>query len=185
MSFTIRNFGLDREYDDACFSKLILPEESCQKIINWKNNPSRMFVFCGNPGVGKTYLCACFLKQCIENKTYVRYMRETKFYALLRDGITQYNSYEYELNKIAECDFLILDDLGVGLTQDNRDQGNRQWREEVIHDLLDRRHQNQRCTLITSNLYSMEIKSTYGPRIHSRIMDKRNTIMELNFSYPC
>ena len=51
----------ETRYIGATLAKLVVGGQSeLLKIANFMKEPKNFLVFCGNPGIGKTYLCASF-----------------------------------------------------------------------------------------------------------------------------
>ena len=167
------DFGFGSKYADAHLSQVELPAEPIQKISDWLKKPSNFLVFCGNPGVGKTYLCAAICKEFSNDGRYIYYTSEKQFFQRLRGIIQKDWDYEYEIRKICEYPFIILDDLGSSQMTD--------WQKEVLFSLVDLRSKNDYPTLITSNLWMEDIRKEFHPRFASRLNDARNTVIELNW----
>ena len=129
-------------------------------------------IFLGNAGSGKTYFCAALMNALKEEKKHYFFIREKEFfdgliYAMQNDG----ESADYEMQKVSEMPFLVIDD--VGASKDS------EFRQESIFDLIDRRWVSRLPTVITSNLFLKDFNSRYHPRLTSRLTDCRNTIIEL------
>lgn len=171
MKFEDYNFGA--KFTDAHLSKVVLPNDAGEKINGWFKNPKNFLVFCGNPGLGKTYLCACYVKECLEKNYPIRYFNENSLLQHLRQAIKDDLDYEYELKRLCDCPYFILDDLGSARQTD--------WSKDAIFSFVDIRHSSGLPTLITSNISIDEMNSFYGQRFASRIKDKGNTILEINW----
>lgn len=168
------NLGFGRRFNDAHLSKFILPNEQCEIINSWFKKPKNFFIFCGNPGLGKTYLCACFAKEIIEKNIPIRYFNEKSLLEHLRKSIKDDVDYEYELKRLCDCPFIILDDLGSA-------RQDKEWGKEIIFSFVDLRYASGLPTLITSNIWVDSMSEFYGPRFASRIRDKENIILEINW----
>ncbi len=168
-----KDLGFGYRYDDAHLSKIQLPEDITSKIAVWYKNPHNMFIFCGNPGVGKTYLCAAVAKQRCEENKFVYYITEREFFNNLRKVIQQDWDYEYEIKKIAQYPFVILDDIGSSQMTD--------WQKEVLFSFLDYRSKYGYPTIFTSNLFIKNMLEIFSERFVSRIKDKNNIVIELNW----
>lgn len=167
------DYGFGTKYQDAHLSQVNLPVETTEKILSWITKNSGNLIFCGNPGCGKTYLCAALLKRWLDEKKLVRYFTERNFFNKIRDAIQKNWDYEVEVKMYAEAPYFILDDIGSGQLTD--------WQKEITFSFLDHRINNALPTIITSNLWLEELKSNYGERFFSRLMDRENCVIELNW----
>src|ERR1700674_3231027 len=102
-----------KDYWDASLSKLILPEDTVQIILNWVKNPHDFLIFCGNPGVGKTYFCAAIVKDLLIAKLNFRYFSEISFLSHLRSEIEKDHDFQREIDRICDTPFFIMDDIGA------------------------------------------------------------------------
>jgi len=65
----------------------------------------------------------------------------------------------------------MLDDVGS--------TGIREWRQEVLFDLIDARYNTTLPTIVTSNFTEADFKELYHPRICDRLFATENTIIEI------
>lgn len=177
MKFEDYNFG--REYDNAHLSRVQLPEENTDMIMNWKDRDSGVFLFSGNPGVGKTYLAAALTRGWIESGEYPRYMHEKTLFSHLRQAMAQNHDYDAEIRRLCDAKYFILDDLGSSRSGDVNHASMTDWQKEVLLSFLDIRSASMKPTLITTNFGMKEINEVLGPRFVSRLRGKNNRIMEL------
>ncbi len=136
--------------------------------------PTNFLVYCGNPGLGKTYLCSCLIEWVM--KRYGndwRYWKEYNLLEKLRSSMdNQKGDYLQILKYMIDCEFLMIDDVGgTGKLTD--------WREEILTAIVDSRYDSMKPTVITSNFCQNEFLEKYHARIHSRIFAKENTIIEI------
>lgn len=84
-----------------------------------------------------------------------------------------YNRGDYleSLKWLIDDQLLILDDVGS--------TGVREWREEVLFDLIDSRYNSMLPTVITSNFTKADFKKLYHPRVCDRLFASENTIIEI------
>ena len=129
----------------------------------------------GSPGCGKTYFCAALINALTEQKKHFMFLREKDFFGGLRSAMSQEGtSPEFELEKLGDMPYLILDDVG---TSQNTD-----YQQESLFDLIDRRWSSRLPTVITSNFFLSDFKEKYHERLYSRLRDVRNTIIELRIA---
>ena len=177
MNFEDYKFG--KEYENAHLSKLDLPPENIEMILNWKVRDSGVFLFSGNPGVGKTYLAAALTKAWIEKGQSPRYLHEKTLFSNLRQGMNQNVDYDSEIRRLCDAEYFILDDLGSSRSGDTSHASMTDWQKEVLLSFLDIRSASMKPTLITTNLGMKEINDVLGPRFVSRLRGRNNRIMEL------
>lgn len=163
-------------YKDAHLSKLHLPDDTMEKLNDWIKKDKDMLIFMGNPGVGKTYFCAAYIHKLQEEKKNFRHFFEYDFFRQMRETISKGWDYESEINRVCETKYLIIDDIGTARGEQLSD-----FQKEALHTLIDIRYNLQLPTLITSNLFMLEIKEKISEKVASRLNSKENTIIELNW----
>lgn len=119
-------------------------------------------VFCGQPGVGKTFLSNCIAGKLLsEGHTVVYLGAHTLFEQLSRRTFDRDEESTRDYSDIEQCDLLIIDDLGTELTN--------KFTINSLFQIVDTRIQMQRATIISTNLSPIQIFDTYHERIFSRI----------------
>lgn len=130
-------------------------------LINNKDTNSLLFY--GNPGVGKTFLLNCIAKKLLQNGISVVYFTAVGFFEFIRNNqINPQNidiSYE---NKIITSDVLMIDDLATENVTD--------FSRTTLFYVLNERINNNKPTVISTNLNPLDIKGLYSERISSRII---------------
>ena len=137
------------------------------------NDKKNFLVFCGNPGLGKTYLCAALTEWAFESFNSFRYWKESDLLKRVRSSIEDYKGDYLEILKLLiDDDLVFIDDVGsTGLND---------WRKEIFFDAIDERYNSMKPTVITTNFSSQDIKNNFHPRVYSRIFAKENVIIEIN-----
>lgn len=156
-------------YQKAHLASTDLPEKYAKIVFDWYMGGKNTLFYSGNAGIGKTYLCYALYQKILEDKMNVRFYKERDFFNALRSIIQAGHDYEYEVNRLCDVHWFIIDDLGASQTTD--------WQKEVLFSMLDNRYSSQKPTLITSNLGDREILNTYGKRFWSRLYSNRNVIL--------
>lgn len=76
---------------------------------------------------------------------------------------------ERELQTLARCPLLLLDDLGAAKTSE--------WTEELTYRLINHRYEHMLPTLITTNLPIPELRSALGDRVASRLAEMTERVI--------
>jgi len=133
-------------------------------VNNFDKTDSNLF-FIGNPGLGKTFLCNSIAKDLLDKGKSVIYNTVPDLIDSMRKYKFDFDNEEANLpylNDIYNCDLLIIDDLGTELTT--------QFSNQVIYNILNKRIQNGKKMVISTNLSLQDFQSIYSERIVSRII---------------
>lgn len=173
----ITNFNFPERFRNAHLSRLELPDDVINKINGWVKNPKNFLIFLGNAGIGKTYTCYAIANYLMEKKKYFRLLNERDFFGHIRE-IFQRPGWDStsEIRRICETEYFMLNDLGSGRPDEITD-----WQKEQIFNLIDERYESMLPTIITSNHFIADLKNIYHERVISRLTDKENTLIELNW----
>lgn len=118
----------------------------------------------GGVGVGKSYLAAAALRECLANGESVCFINAIKLNKLFLDFHLAPMENKLEITKkVTGCAALVIDDLGVEQIYNNVTL-------PYFYELIIERFGKK--TLITTNLSPRDIESRYGQRIFSRLFDK-------------
>jgi DNA replication protein DnaC len=123
------------------------------------------FVFCGKPGSGKTHL-ACAIGNAVMRNHGASVLFVTVFDVIQRVKATYSDKDQSErtvMRSFAEADLLILDEVGVQFGTD--------YEKVIITDLINRRYNDMRPTLILSNLDEVELGQYLGERVMDRMFE--------------
>lgn len=119
----------------------------------------------GDKGTGKTHLTACMANDLMQKRKQVLFTNFAEIAKMIKD--TFGNNTESEavyIDRIANVDFLFIDDLGTERVQ--AANGADLWLQEKIFDVLNKRYNNRLPTIFTSNHSLQELITERG------IMDK-------------
>jgi DNA replication protein DnaC len=142
------------------------------KISKYLDNKLNFLVYCGSPGIGKTYFCSALTSWVKKNFDTYRYWKEGDLLKRVRSEMdTSKGDYLESVKWLIDDQCLILDDVGS--------TGVNEWREEVLFQILDARYNSMLPTIITSNFSHSEFKKLYQPRVVDRIYATENTIIEI------
>ncbi len=134
----------------------------------------------GDKGTGKTHIVACIVNELLKKRYRVLF---TNFFEITKDIKATYNRIstinESDLiNEIVEVDFLIIDDIG---TESLKKNGEDTWIQEKIYDVLNKRYNERKPTIFTSNNSLKELANERGMLDKSvdRIMEMSTMILKI------
>ncbi len=138
----------------------------CDKFIENFDYPNENnLLFCGNSGLGKTFLSSCIANEMIKKGKTVLYQTSP----VMLDNIIDYKfgkSNNNIVSTINSVDLLIIDDLGTE-TKNN-------LKITELFNIINSRLLNQNNTItktiISTNLSLQELYNNYDERILSRII---------------
>ncbi len=126
---------------------------------------SRVLLFAGSAGLGKTYTARCIMRRVIEHgyssAYYTAYRLFSLFHAHRIGG-------DVDIDPVFSVPLLVVDDLGT-------EPMTRNVTVEYFFDLLNERIAQGLHTIFVTTLAFHELKSVYGDSIHSRLMDSRHS----------
>lgn len=119
----------------------------------------------GIPGSGKTHIAVAILHAVMERGFSGSYANFTDLLSRLRDS---YNAGAREvegelLRQVDDVDLLVLDDVGAESTSD--------WVRDRLYLIINRRYENARATIVTTNCDEAELEARIGPRTASRLYE--------------
>ncbi|MBQ8983179.1 MAG: ATP-binding protein [Lachnospiraceae bacterium] len=123
-------------------------------------------LFQGTTGVGKTFLTNCTAKELLDRGYTVLYSSAGSLFDQIADVVMNRDQIEGSrifYQALADCDVLIIDDLGTEFTNG--------FTNAHLYDLINNRLLNRKATIISTNLSLQQITEHYSERISSRIYD--------------
>lgn len=138
----------------------------CDKFIeNFDDSNENNLLFCGNSGLGKTFLSSCIANELIQKGKTVLYQTAP----IMLDNIIDYKFGKTSndiVKTINNVDLLIIDDLGT--------ESKNNLKITELFNIINSRllNQNNRITktIISTNLSLQELYDAYEERILSRII---------------
>jgi len=152
----LRTARLDRTPD--------LPAALAGAVRQWARRPDGFLVLSGAVGAGKSYLAASVLREVIWDDRWGVWTAEGDFLAGVR---REYGNVVTDMS-LAECRFLVYDDLLTGFFDD--------LRTAAVEELIRRRYDAGRPTLITTNASIDTIESRLGARVASVLAEGRRVL---------
>ncbi len=147
---------------------LRIREAALTAIDSFSETAGMNFLFYGATGTGKTFLCSCIAREILNRGYTVLYLSAYDFCMLLNDyrfrkrGAEETDSASRRVELIDTCDLLILDDLGT-------EASNSASVADILH-CIHKRIQEQRSTILSTNLGMQQIQKVYSDRMLSRLM---------------
>ena len=120
----------------------------CQEADTALENGHGVYIY-GNSGSGKTHLTACICNELISQYRQCLFTNFFEISKLIRSTWGRTNTdAESVIKRIGEIDFLFIDDLGTEALQKN---GEDNWLQEQIFDIINKRYNNLKPTIFSSN----------------------------------
>ena len=170
---TFANFNIDLFEEDIFPNTNVSPKQNMEFILNtakdfvknFDNPNQKNLFFCGNTGLGKTYLSSCIANELLSQGKTVLYQTAPTLldmivdYKLKKDG--KVSSFYQE---VFDVDLLIIDDLGVEYLNNLNSV-------ELFNIVNNRLISNKNTkTIISTNLDLPRFRDRYDDRIVSRII---------------
>ena len=134
----------------------------CHKYASGFGAGSGNLLFIGGTGLGKTFLSACIAGTVADKGVSVVYETAAHLFTKLeKNRFSPDEESQAAVDKLTNCDLLILDDLGTELP------GN--FVTAALYSLLNDRLLAGKSMVISTNLNVEEIARRYSPQIASRL----------------
>lgn len=168
VNFDNTELGSNKMFDDAY--------KRCKNYCNVSSKVLEsgygIYIY-GDKGCGKTHLTACMVNELIKQGRPVMFTNFFEISQIIRNTFNKTNESEIDMiEKISNIDFLFIDDLGTEKVSNN---GEDNWLQGKIFEILNKRYNNKKPTIFTSNYSLQELISNRG------IMDKTvDRILEMS-----
>ena len=124
-------------------------------------NYNPLFIY-GPSGLGKTHLSAAIAREVSEKGHSVVYDTAGHIFAQFeQQKFTREEEADDHVERVLNCDLLILDDLGSEMTTS--------FVQSALYQIVNTRQMERRSTIISTNLTPGELARRYTPQIASRI----------------
>lgn len=133
----------------------------------------------GDSGTGKTHLTACMVNELVKQHRPVLFTNFFEISQIIRGTFKSSKISEIDMvEKIANIDFLFLDDLGTEKVTKN---GEDNWLQEKIFEILNKRYNNKKPTIFTSNYSLEELINNRGvmEKTVDRILEMSSVILKI------
>lgn len=134
-------------------------------VEHFDSEPDSLF-FYGGAGLGKTFLSTSIARELLTRGKSVVYQSAAALFSLYMDytfGRVDASSAKPQLDSLASCDLLIIDDLGTEAISS--------YSTAYLFEILNERILHGKKMVISTNLNVSEIASIYSERIHSRLLE--------------
>jgi chromosomal replication initiation ATPase DnaA len=158
------------------------PPTVVQQLTAWLESPGDGLLITGPAGTGKAHLAAAILRWRVEHGKWATFRRLAEFYQALRESYRLNTSEADVLRPYIEGKFVVLDDLGGGALSD--------FERRAVLEVLDRRLNQRKLTVVTTNWSLAEIAERVDDRVASRLasftcielagLDRRLTLGRVN-----
>lgn len=138
----------------------------------WCDDSSKysIILLSGKTGVGKTYLTECMSNELIKNSNIVYFVSAFSVNQSLLKYHTTFDTTKAEyLSSLLEPEYLFIDDLGTEPILKN-------VTVEGLYNIIATRLEQNKKTIISTNLDLGEIEQRYGERIFSRLINKKTSL---------
>lgn len=151
----------------------------CEISAEALQNGYGMYIY-GPSGTGKTHLTACICNELLNNFQQCLFTNFFEISKMIRSTFGRYNTdAETVINRICEIDFLFIDDLGTEVLQRN---GEDNWLQEQVFDIINKRYNNKKPTIFSSNYSLGELITERGmmQKTVDRIMEMSTVIIKVD-----
>ncbi len=151
-----QNKSARRQMEDTVY-------ETCVDFAHQFGRRTRNLLLFGAPGLGKTHLSAAIAREVSGRGYSVVY--DTAAHVFERFETQKFGREDLEalsdVERILNCDLLILDDLGTEMTT--------AFVQSALYQIVNTRLMEKRSTIINTNLSPDRLAQRYTPQIASRI----------------
>ena len=174
VAFKNTETGVNKSFDEA-FARC---RKYCEAAGEVLENGYGIYIF-GDKGTGKTRLTACMANDLIGQGRPVMFTNFFEISEIIRKTYSKQSESESAvISKLANIDFLFIDDLGTEkVTQGGEDN----WLQGKIFEILNKRYNNKKPTIFTSNHSPRELVEERGmmDKTVDRIVEMSSAILKI------
>lgn len=161
----------EKRFDNFQTAYYTEPEKMAQKVAVCRQvaakisdgQPCDNLLFCGDVGRGKTHLSLAVANEVLDNGRSVIYRRMNDLLEEIRRS--KYDSHDEDfLNRVYNCDLLVIDDFGADSATD--------FAKTQMRILIEERNLNDKAWIISTNLDINLISELYSARLADRLIEK-------------
>jgi len=158
--FRRRRFESYIPYDVQQEEVLAVCRKFAECFEEWRKEEIHSLLIAGQTDRGKSHLAQSIANVLVKGGYTLIYENWARVLSRFRRAFKEGNA-EDEKVPLLECDALVLDDVGVGSTDE--------WVSANLYEILEFRLEWERPTVITTNLTLEELGNSYGERVASRL----------------
>lgn len=138
-------------------------------IENYDSENPQSLLIIGNYGTGKSHLAVATTKEFMKNGRTAIFIQVNKLLTKIKGtwGRKSEISEDDLLTLLATVDLLVIDDFGAELTE--KDTNEQTWKKTIMNQIIDSRV--GRATIFTTNFSIVDLKTLYGEREFSRMIE--------------
>jgi len=159
----LKRFGVPSKYMGASLTSFDGGSATIKLCWEYLKQPSGDIFITGECGSGKTHIACAILRELAKADKKAFFVSVPELLMELRvsfkDGATQ--SESDIINRYVNMPFLVLDDLGAEKTTE--------YSITSLYLIIDKRINDERPTVITTNLSLGQVEDVFGSRIASRL----------------
>jgi DNA replication protein DnaC len=133
-------------------------------------------ILSGKPGTGKTHLAIAIARAVVAGGATARYSTVGDAMRFIRASYDDdaKRSEGQAIDAFVAPDLLVLDEVGAS--------GGSEHEHRMFFEIINKRYEQARCTLLVSNLMGDELRSFLGDRVLDRMRDGAGKL--LTFDWP-
>ena len=173
-TFNETETGVNKTFDEA-YKRC---RNYCDVSGNVLKNGYGIYIY-GDKGTGKSHLTACMVNDLIKQGRPTMFTNFFEISQIIRETYSSSRETENSMiNKLANIDFLFIDDLGTEKVSNN---GEDNWLQGKIFEILNKRYNNKKPTIFTSNYSLQELISDRGlmDKTVDRILEMSSLILKV------
>jgi DNA replication protein DnaC len=134
------------------------------RLTPWLSNPTEGLLLIGEVGSGKTHLASAIVRAMLETGKQAEFRCASELYLDIRESYGNNGTSERQIMlRYCSASMLVLDDIGAGSLSDHE--------RRILFEVLNRRGNECRPTVVTTNLSLDQIRGLIDERISSRLKD--------------
>jgi len=137
--------------------------------VDLDKHEGRGLLFLGPTGLGKTHLAIGIAREYLQAGRHVLFINVPEFLdALRRAAGSEGDNGDQLMERAFAADLLVLDDMGAEYAR--RQSESPSWAEERLYLVVNRRYEDMRPVIVTSNCKMPDLPRAMGPRTASRLL---------------